>query len=81
MNRMDLHYYRGLFCDALRARYDGETFDEGFREIKDLYKPVGSGERLLRVEDVMAIFRPTLPFCQDWTKPDAADLALRMKRE
>ena len=79
MSRMDLGYYRKRFVDALKARYDGETFDDGFRNIEDLYKEVRAGDRLLVAEDVMAIFERSLPFWQDWTKPDGSDLDSRMK--
>jgi len=79
MDRMDLCYYRELFRDALRSRYNGSTFDEGFRRIESRYGDVRAGERLLAAADVMAIFDPDLPFCYDWAKPDKEDLDHRMR--
>jgi hypothetical protein len=57
MGRMDLYFYHERFRDALRARYDGRTFDEGFRRIENLYREVRAGDRLLVVADVMQIIQ------------------------
>lgn len=77
---MDLGDYRKRFRDALRARY-GETFDEGFNDIRARYMEVKTGKRDLDVNDVMAIFETKLPYYHDWTKPDSEDLARRMEKE
>lgn len=75
---LDLSYYWDRFDEALKGRYDGQTFKTGFAEINDRYKDVTSGHRHLTIDDVMAIFSDDLPFVQDWTMPDRGELARRM---
>jgi hypothetical protein len=77
--RLDLSSYLDRFEDALRERYNGQTFRSGFAAIKEVYEDVRAGHRRLSVEDVMAIFDDELPFVQDWTKPDLHRLQERMK--
>ena len=79
MLEFDLAKYREKFCEALRTRYNGNTFDEGFKAIEKLYKPVRSGDRGLVPDDVFAIFDPSLPYAESWTKPDRTDLEERMR--
>jgi hypothetical protein len=81
MGEFDLGKYWGLFDKALRARYRGRDFTAEFKRIKDRFKPVGSGDQLLTINDVMSIFEKDLPFVEDWTKPDETSLAERMKSE
>lgn len=77
MNKLDLAEYIALFQDALEDRYN-DRFEVGFGEIKDRYKDVRLGHRLLTVDDVIAIFDKSLPFVCDWTKPDRSEIAERM---
>ena len=58
MGEFDLvKYYEG-FEEALRRRYQGQDFRAGREVIKDLYKDVASGGRLLTINDVLATARP-----------------------
>ena len=75
---LDLSQYSDRFDEALRGRYDGQTFKEGLAAIKDRYEGVTSGRRRLTVDDVMAIFSDDLPFVEDWTMPDRSELEKRM---
>jgi hypothetical protein len=82
MDKLDLAEYYDLFNVALSERYKN-TFEAGFGAIEDLYRDVRKGlpkSRALTVDDVMAIFSTSLPYVQDWTKPDAAELEERMDK-
>jgi len=43
--KLDLSYYLDRFDDALRERYNGQTFRNGFAAIKEIYKGVQAGNR------------------------------------
>jgi hypothetical protein len=75
--RFDLGDYHRRFPEALQDKYES-TFDEGFREVEKRFQAVRSGARDLSVDDVLAIFDESLPFVQDWTKPDRAELERKM---
>lgn len=83
MDSLDLAcYYNDLFNVALRERYK-DTFEAGFSAIEDRFQMVRQGlprGLSLTVDDVMAIFHRSLPYVQDWTMPDRADLEDRMNR-
>lgn len=74
---LDLVAYLGRFREILKLRY-GDCFDEGFKAIEDRYKAIRSGDRDLLSDDVLAIFDESLPYVQNWTKPDREDLEKRM---
>ena len=80
MNKLDLADYYKRFPAALKKKYE-DTFDAGFKNIRDLYKrEVMSDGGELTVDHVMAIFDGALPFVRDWTKPDRKDLAANMEK-
>jgi len=59
------------------------TFRAGFSAVEDRFQEVRKGlpkGRVLTVDDVMAIFHPSLPYICDWTKPDEDDLKDRMNK-
>jgi len=74
-----VEYYRG-FDSALKKRYKDNNFAAGRERISNHFRDVGFGKRELVIDDVMEIFRPDLPFVEDWTKPDPINLAERMGR-
>jgi hypothetical protein len=76
-SRYDLGYYFSRFADAVGNKY-GERFDEGYQEIEERYEEVRSGSRFLDIEDIMALFDPSLPFVRDWTKPEKDELVRKM---
>jgi hypothetical protein len=69
--------YHKLFPTILEGKY-GNRFILGFQAIERRYREIRSGDRLLTAEDVLAIFDRSLPFVDDWTKPDRAQLEDRM---
>ncbi|GLC27767.1 hypothetical protein [Roseisolibacter agri] len=74
---LDLGDYFLRFPEALQDKY-GTTFGVGFQDIKERFAPVGLGSRSITVDDVLAIFDVSLPFVQDWTKPDREELDRKM---
>jgi hypothetical protein len=77
MSALDLREYYARFPDALKGRYNGNTFDAGFVAIRRRYDRVRAGDPLT-ADDVMMIFDRALPFVSDWTKPDKEFLERRM---
>lgn len=74
---LDLGDYFRRFPEALQDKY-GTTFEAGFEDIKQRFAPVSLGARSITVDDVLAIFDVSLPFVQDWTKPDREELDRKM---
>ena len=76
MTTFNLASYLLRFPEALSDRYKDE-FAQGRKSIEERFKPIRSGQ-LLKPEDVLAIFDPSLPYVRDWTKPDYEQLTARM---
>jgi hypothetical protein len=77
--RFILPDYLDLFDEALIEKYE-DTFRPGFAAIEKRYSEIRAGDDLT-IDDVLSIFDTTLPFVRDWTRPDAAELGLRMEEK
>jgi hypothetical protein len=75
MAGLDLTEYYAKFDEALNQRYKREF--TGFGAIRNRFDEVRKGRPLV-VDDVLAIFDDSLPYVEDWTKPDRANLEQRM---
>lgn len=76
--KLDLNQYFDHFKQSLADRYRGSVFTGGFTALEARFKEIRGG-RLLTVDDILALFDADLPYIQDWTKPDRADLGNRLK--
>ncbi|MGA3079021.1 MAG: hypothetical protein ABSG56_35725 [Bryobacteraceae bacterium] len=75
MAGLDLREYYARFDEALNQRYKREF--TGFGVIRNRFDEVRKGRPLV-VDDVLAIVDDSLPYVEDWTKPDRANLEQRM---